>query len=133
MRSREWFQLTTSTTRADQQICKVTSFYSWTHAIDSKNWLLFECFFASLVAFVGLMEGEGTLKSCQTNLRKSDHMANSKYNPLHDDVEWTSRMTLFEAGGEMIRGGFQTPSYHVRQQHPLASLISSRHGREEEK
>jgi hypothetical protein len=28
MRSREWFQLTTSTTRADQQICKVTSFYS---------------------------------------------------------------------------------------------------------
>jgi hypothetical protein len=49
------------------------------------------------------MEGEGTLKKSQTNLRKNDHMANSKYKrlhlpPLHDDVESTSRTTLFEAG-----------------------------------
>jgi hypothetical protein len=51
------------------------------------------------------MEGEGTLKSCQTDLRKYDHMENSKYKrlhlpPLHDDVESTSRMMLFEAGGD---------------------------------
>jgi hypothetical protein len=50
-RSHEWFQSTTSTTRAHQQLCKVTCFYSRTHAINSKNWLLFECFFALLVAF----------------------------------------------------------------------------------
>jgi hypothetical protein len=58
-----------------------------------------------LVSFVGLMEGEGTLKSCQTNFRKDDHMANSKYKrlhllPLHDDVESTSRTMLFEVGGD---------------------------------
>jgi hypothetical protein len=105
MRSRNWFQLTTSTMRAHQQLCKVTSFYSRTHAINSKYWLLFECCFALLVTFVGLMEGEETLKSCQTNLRKNDHMANSKYKrlhlpPLHDDVESTSRTTFFEAGGD---------------------------------
>jgi hypothetical protein len=51
------------------------------------------------------MEGEGTLKSCQTNLHKYDHMANSKDKrlhlpPLHDDVNSTSRTTLFEAGGD---------------------------------
>jgi hypothetical protein len=51
------------------------------------------------------MEGEKTLKSFQTNLRKDDHMTNSKYKrlhlpPLHDDVESTSRMTFFEAGGD---------------------------------
>jgi hypothetical protein len=51
------------------------------------------------------MEGEGTLKSDQTNLCKNDHMANSKYKhlhlpPLHDDVESTSRTTLFEVGGD---------------------------------
>jgi hypothetical protein len=51
------------------------------------------------------MEGEGTLKSCQTNLCKYDHMAHSKYNrlhipPLHDDVESTSRTSFFEAGGD---------------------------------
>jgi hypothetical protein len=53
------------------------------------------------------MEGEGTLKSCQTDLRKYDHMAHSKYNrlhlpPLHDDVESTSRTTFFEAGGDDV-------------------------------
>jgi hypothetical protein len=130
MRSRECFQ-TTSPTRAHQQLSKVTSFYSRTHAINSKNWLPFECCFALLVTFVGLMEGEGTLKSCQTNLRKYDHMAHSKYNrlhlpPLHDDVESTSRTTFFEAG-EMMWGGFWTPPHHVRQQ---SSPTSSRHGRE---
>jgi hypothetical protein len=83
MRSREWFQSNTSTTRAHQQLSKVTSFYSQTHAINSNNWLLFECCFALLVTFVGLMEGEGTLKSCKTDLRKYDHMAHSKYNRLH--------------------------------------------------
>jgi hypothetical protein len=52
------------------------------------------------------MEGEGTLmKSCQTNLRLVDHMDNTKCKclhlpPLHDDVESTSRTTLFEAGGD---------------------------------
>jgi hypothetical protein len=51
------------------------------------------------------MEGEGTLKTCQTNLCKNDHMAHSKYNrlhlpPLHDDVESTSSTTFFEAGGD---------------------------------
>jgi hypothetical protein len=51
------------------------------------------------------MEGEGTLKSCQTDLRKYDHMAHSKYNrlhlpPLNDDVESTSRTMFFESGGE---------------------------------
>jgi 6-phosphofructokinase len=51
------------------------------------------------------MEGEGTLKSCQTDLRKYDHMANSKYKslhlpPLHDDVESTSRTTFFKAMGD---------------------------------
>jgi hypothetical protein len=51
------------------------------------------------------MEGEGTLKSCQTDLRKYDHMAHPKYNrlhltPLHDDVESTSRTAFFEAGGD---------------------------------
>jgi hypothetical protein len=51
------------------------------------------------------MEDEGTLKSCQTDLRKYDHMTHSKYNrlhlpPLHDDVESTSRMTFCEAGGD---------------------------------
>jgi hypothetical protein len=51
------------------------------------------------------MEGEGALKSCQTNLRKDNHMTNSKYTrlhlpPLHDDVESTLRMTFFEAGGD---------------------------------
>jgi hypothetical protein len=53
------------------------------------------------------MEGEGTLKSCQTNLRKNDNMATSKYKrlhlpPLHDDVETTSRTTFFEAGGDDV-------------------------------
>jgi hypothetical protein len=134
MRSREWFQSNTSTMRAHQRLCKVTSFYSQTHAINSKNWLLFECCFALLVAFVGLMESEGTLKSCQTNLRKYDHMANSKYKhlhlpPLHDDVESTSRTTLFEAGG-MIRGGLRTPPHHVHQQHTHSSPTSSRRGRD---
>jgi hypothetical protein len=71
--------------------------------LKSKNWLCFECYFAFLVPFVGLMEGKGTLKSCQTNLRKDGHMANSQYKrlhlpPLHDDVESTSRTMLFEAG-----------------------------------
>jgi hypothetical protein len=52
------------------------------------------------------MEGEGTLKSFQTNLRKYDHMAHSKYNrlhlpPLRDDVESTSRTTFFEGGDDM--------------------------------
>jgi hypothetical protein len=56
--------------------------------------------------FVGLTEGEGTLKSCQTNLCKDDHMANTKYKcinlpPLHDDVESTSRMNLFVGGDDM--------------------------------
>jgi hypothetical protein len=51
------------------------------------------------------MEGEGTLKSCQTNLCKDDHMANNKYKRLylpllHDDVESMFRTTLFEAGGD---------------------------------
>jgi hypothetical protein len=51
------------------------------------------------------MEGEETLKSCQTNLHKDDHMTNSKYTrlhipPLHDDVESTSRTTLFQVGGD---------------------------------
>jgi hypothetical protein len=51
------------------------------------------------------MEGDGTLKSYQTNLRKYDHMRNSKDKrlhlpPLHDDVESMSRTTLFEAGGD---------------------------------
>jgi hypothetical protein len=105
MRSREWSQSNTSTTRAHQQLSKVTSLYSRTHAINSKNWLLFECCGALLVTFVGLMEGEGTLKSCQTDLRKYDHMAHSKYNrlhlpSLHDDVESTSRTMFFEAGGD---------------------------------
>jgi hypothetical protein len=117
MRSREWFQSNTSTTRAHHQLCKVTSFYSRTHAIDSKNWLLFECCFALLVTFVGLMEGERTLKSCQTDRRKYDNMAHPKYKslhlpPLHDDVESTSRTTFFEVG-EMIRGGLHTPPHHV--------------------
>jgi hypothetical protein len=108
MRSREWFQSNTSTTSAHQQLCKVTSFYSRTHAINSKNWLLFECCFTLLVTFVGLMEGERPLKSCQTNLRKYDHMAHSKDNrlhlpSLHDDVESTSRMTFFKAGGDDAR------------------------------
>jgi hypothetical protein len=45
------------------------------------------------------------MKSCQTNLRKYDNMAHSKYKrlhlpPLHDDVESTSRTTFFEAGGD---------------------------------
>jgi hypothetical protein len=53
------------------------------------------------------MEGEGTLKSFQTNFRKNDHMAKSKYkrlhlHPLHDDVESTSRMMFFEAGGDDV-------------------------------
>jgi hypothetical protein len=87
----------------------VTSFYSRTHAINSKNWLLFECCFALLVTFVGLMKGEGTLKSCQTDLRKYDHMAHSKYNrlhlpPLHDDVESTSRTgNIDNIGGFMAK------------------------------
>jgi hypothetical protein len=51
------------------------------------------------------MEGEGTWKSCQTDLHKNDNMATSKYKrlhlpPLHDDVETTSRTTFFEAGGD---------------------------------
>jgi hypothetical protein len=51
------------------------------------------------------MNGEGTSKSGQTNLRKNDNMATSKYKrlhlpPLHDDVETTSRTTFFEAGGD---------------------------------
>jgi hypothetical protein len=51
------------------------------------------------------MEGDGTLKSCQTNLCKNDHMANSKYKHLHlpllhGDVESTSRTMFFEAGGD---------------------------------
>jgi hypothetical protein len=54
------------------------------------------------------MEGEGTLKSCQTDLGKNDHMVNSKYKrlhlpPLHDDVELTSRTALFEAGEDETR------------------------------
>jgi hypothetical protein len=59
-----------------------------------------------LVTFVGLMEGEGTLKSCPTDLRKYDHMAHSKYNRLHlpplHDVESTSRTTFFEAAGDDV-------------------------------
>jgi hypothetical protein len=91
--------------QAHQQICKVTSFYSRNHSINSKNWLLFECCFALLVTFVGLMEGEVTLKSCQTNLCKDDRMKNSKYTrlhlaPVHDDIESTSRTTLSKAGGD---------------------------------
>jgi hypothetical protein len=102
MRSREWFQFNTSITRAHQQLYKVTSFYLRNHAINSKNWLLFECYFALLVTFVGLMEGEGTLKSCQTNLCKDNHMLNSKYKRLHLPPlhESTSRTTLFEVGGD---------------------------------
>jgi hypothetical protein len=51
------------------------------------------------------MEGERTLKSFQTDLRKYDNMAHSKYKrlhlpPLHDDVESTSRTTFFEMGGD---------------------------------
>jgi hypothetical protein len=51
------------------------------------------------------MNGEGTSKSGQTNLRKNDHMATSKYKrlhlpPLHDDVETMLRSTFFEAGGD---------------------------------
>jgi hypothetical protein len=60
------------------QLCKVTSFYSRTHAINSKNWLLFECCFTLLVTFVGFMEGERILKSCQTDIRKYENMAHSK-------------------------------------------------------
>jgi hypothetical protein len=105
MCSREWFQSITSTTRAHQQLYKVTSFYSRNHALNSKNWILFECCFTLLVTFVGLMEGEGTLKSCQNDLCKYDHMAHSKSNrlhlpPLHDDVDSTSKTTFFEAGGD---------------------------------
>jgi hypothetical protein len=53
------------------------------------------------------MEGEGTLKSYQTILRKNDHMAHYKYNllhlpPLHDDVESMLRTTFFEAGGDDV-------------------------------
>jgi hypothetical protein len=32
--------------------------------------------------------------------------------------------------GKLIRGGLRKPSHHVRQQHPLSSLTSSRRGRE---
>jgi hypothetical protein len=104
MRSRELFKSNTSTIRAHQQLCKVTSFYTRNHAINSKNWLLFDCCFALHVTFVGLMEGEGILKSCQTNLRKDDHMANTKCKrlhlpPLHDDVS-QRRGWHFWSGGD---------------------------------
>ena len=39
-------------------LAKVNSFYLRTHAINFKNWLLFECCFAFIVSFVGFMESE---------------------------------------------------------------------------
>ena len=87
---------------------KVKSFYLRNHALNFKNWLLFECCFAFIVSFVGFMESEGTLKSCHIISIKNDYMVNTKVKlitlpPLYGDTESSSRTTLSEGGGEMIR------------------------------
>ena len=87
---------------------KVISFYIRTLAMNFKNWLLFECCFAFIMSFVGFMESEGTLKSCHIISIKNDYMVNTKVKlitlpPLYRDTESSSRTTLSEGGGEMIR------------------------------
>ena len=89
------------------RICdKVTSFYLRAHTMTFEHWLLFECCFAFVVSFIGFLEGEGTFKSCQVHLLMSDdtEIPNFKrcHLPLvHDDVELTSMMTLFQVGEMM--------------------------------
>ena len=72
-----------------------------------EHWLLFECCFAFVVSFIDSLEGEGTFKSCQVHLLKHDDVENPYSNhchlpPLHDYDELSSRMTLFEAGGDDV-------------------------------
>jgi hypothetical protein len=95
------------TRRAHRHLAKVKPFYFTNHAIIFEHWLLFECCFAFVMSFLGFIEGEGTLKSCQSNLPKNIYMANPKFKnvhlpPLHDEDETSSRMTLFEGGGDDI-------------------------------
>ena len=87
---------------------KVISFYLRMYAMNFKNWLLFECCFAFIVRFVGFMESEGTIKSCHIMSIKNDYMVNTKVKliilpPLHGDMESSSRTTLSQGRGEMIR------------------------------
>jgi hypothetical protein len=83
---------------------KVISFYIRNHALNFKNWLLFECCFAFIVSFIGFMESEGTLKSCIISI-KNDYMVNPKVKlitlpPLYGDTESSSRTTLSQGGGD---------------------------------
>ena len=111
-------------------LAKVNSFYLRTHAMNFKNWLLFECCFAFIVSFVGFMKSEGTFKSCHTFSIKNDDMLNSKVNlitlpPIHGDTNLSSRTTLSE-GGEMIRPNLRSEPYHVL--HRVLQLMPNHHG-----
>jgi hypothetical protein len=107
----EWFRPITSATqdiarRAHRNLAKVNPFYLTTHVIFFEHWLLFECCFAFVVSFLGFIEDEGTLKSCQSNIAKNYYKVNPKIknvhlSPLHDEDALSSRTTLFE-GGEMM-------------------------------
>jgi hypothetical protein len=60
-----------------------------------EHWLIFECYFAFVVNFIGFTDGEGSLMSHQAIPIKDDHMVNTKYKPiypphLHDDGELLS-------------------------------------------
>ena len=49
--------------RAHQKLAKVTSFYISDHAMNFKDWLLFECCFVFIVSLVDYMMTKETLKS----------------------------------------------------------------------
>jgi hypothetical protein len=95
----EWFPPQTSTThdlsmRAHRHLAKVTSFYMGNLAIIIELWLLFECRFVSLVQLIGFMRIEGAFESGQA-IGKGVHLL-----PLHVDDVLSSRMTLFQEGGD---------------------------------
>jgi len=88
-----------------RRFAKVNSIHLNNLGMIFENWLLFECGFAFLVSFVGFMEGEGTIKSCNNLSLKNDYMVNPKFKtdhlPLpHDHGAQESRTTLLEAGGD---------------------------------
>ena len=88
-----------------RHFAKVNSIHLNNLGMIFENWLLFECCFAFLVSFLGIMKGEGTIMSCHIfdfkndynvdDMLKSEHLP-----PRREHGAQESRSPLFEGGGD---------------------------------
>ena len=87
--------------RAHQKLAKVTSFYISDHAMNFKDWLLFECCVVLLVSLIGYLKANGTMKRGHINyITMVTTTSTSTHLPprlVHEDIRsWT---TFFQGGG----------------------------------